>query len=253
MKRFIKPILINPDFLISGIIFLPLLYLTGAFFITLMVYLISTIILGPLTYKLIYFLESKYEVLDSKNLKNPVLILGGGHDTIEELPYNQQLTAGALGRVIEGLRLFKTSESKTLILSGPSLVVNFPTQAEIQAKMLIEISEIGYEKILKLNNPKTTEEEADAYAQAMGSISPILVTKAIHMHRAVLTFNSIGIQVLPAPCNFIIKKNNQSWSNWLIPAFSQAHHLGELLKESIGLMYLVIKSKLSPKPVLSKV
>lgn len=253
MKKFIKFLLINPDLFISLLIYLPLFYLIGEFFITLIIYLISCLILGPLTYNLIYLLESKYEVLDSKNLKNPVLILGGGHDTIEKLAFNQQLTLGALGRVIEGLRLFHASKTKTLILSGPSLAENFPSQAEIQAKMLSEISEIRNVNILKLNTPRTTEEEAESYAKAMGSISPILVTKAIHMHRAVFTFNNIGIQVIPAPCNFIIKKKKHTWINWLLPAFSQSHHLGELLKEAFGLMHLVIKAKLTSKPLLSKV
>ncbi|WP_170932491.1 YdcF family protein [Belliella buryatensis] len=198
-------------------------------------------------------MENKYEVLDPNGLKNPVLVLGGGHDTLNNLPYNQQLTNGALGRVVEGLRLFRASNSKTLIFSGPSLAEHHPTQAEIQAYMLSEICELSSDAILKLNTPTTTEEEAISYAQALGSISPILVTKAIHMHRAVLTFNSQGIQVIPAPCNFIVKNSKQPWFLWLVPAFSQAPYLGELLKESFGLLFLMIRIKANPKPILSKV
>jgi uncharacterized SAM-binding protein YcdF (DUF218 family) len=253
MKKFIKPILINPDFVISMVIFLPVLYLTGQGFLILMVYLLTSLILGPLTFKLIHNLERKYEVLHPKGLKNPVLVLGGGHDTIESLPYNQQLTSGALGRMMEGLRVFQESDAKTLVLSGPSLAKDHPTQAEIQSYVLGQICQLNPESILKLNTPTTTEEEAISYGKALGNITPILVTKAIHMHRAVVTFSSMGIDVIPAPCNFIVKNAKQPWSKWLIPAFSQAPYLGELLKESFGLLFLMIRIKVNPKPIFSKV
>ncbi|PRY88581.1 YdcF family protein [Mongoliibacter ruber] len=253
IKKYIKPIIINPDFIISILLFLPLFYFLQNPILIGLIYLLTCVILGPLTFFIINSIENKFDTLDEKGLSNPILVLGGGHTPDLNLPSNQQLTSGALGRVMEGLRVYHMSNSKLFVLSGCSVMPGHPTQAEIQENMLLGIGSIRPNSIIRLDDPTTTEEEAKAFQDIFGDISPILVTKAIHMPRANLTFRNLGITPIPAPCNYIFKENRIAWSKCFIPAFSHAPFLGELLKEVFGIFYLSLRSNPIPKQVLNRV
>lgn len=252
MKKFIKPLIINPDLIISLMVFVPLFLLVNNTFVIVLIYSLTCLLLGPITFSIIGYLERKFSVFDRKEIANPVLVLGGGHTPDVNLPSNQQLTSGAMGRVFEGLRVFHSSNSKTLVLSGPSLSNGHPSQAEIQENMLLGFGSIAPQAITRLDQPTTTEEEVISYQNIFGNISPILVTKAIHMPRAMKTFHLYGIHPVPAPCNFVFKEKGMEWNKWIIPAFTHTPFLGELLKEAFGILFLLFRSSTQPKQVLSK-
>jgi len=181
------------------------------------------------------------------------LILGGGHFPDHTFPSNQQLTLGALGRLTEGLRLFRCSKSNYLIMSGPSLADDFPSQAAIQSKVALELGKIPSENIILLNDHVNTEEEVLAYKSIFSFLTPVVVTKAIHLPRAVLNFQKHGINPIPAPCNFIFKHEWLNLKDLTIPSFGNAQYLGESLKEIFGLFYFKVQLLKSNKSVLQKV
>ena len=47
-----------------------------------------------------------------------IVVLGGGHVSDPRLPPNSQISAAALGRVVEGVRLHKAVPGSKLLLSG---------------------------------------------------------------------------------------------------------------------------------------
>ncbi len=60
-----------------------------------------------------------------------------------------------------------------------------------------------------LSNTLNTETEAKAFAERFkdSPVTVILVTSALHMHRAVWWFNHYGVKVIPAPCNYFVKED----------------------------------------------
>jgi uncharacterized SAM-binding protein YcdF (DUF218 family) len=196
-----------------------------------------------LPYFLIKGIESQYDVvknLTDSEVSNHILVLGGGHNPDSEILFEQQLNNSSIRRVLEGVRIFNLSKNSMLIMSGESLKDGHPSQAEIQAKVALTM---GVEKarISIIPEPKDTLEEAYFYSKKFGlHAHPIyLVTKAIHLRRAVFIFSRYGFKIIPSPAYFIHKNHQPSISWFIIPDFFLIIHFGEYLKEFIG--YLVLR------------
>ncbi|MEE1974343.1 ElyC/SanA/YdcF family protein, partial [Maribacter flavus] len=56
-------------------------------------------------------------------------------------------------------------------------------------------------EIIVLDKPKDTEEEAEAVKQTIGDAPFLLVTSASHLPRAMIFFQHVGLNPLPAPAN----------------------------------------------------
>ncbi len=196
--------------------------------------------LGPVPQWLVYSLESKYppyhyitpEVLRSS--KVDIMILGGGHTSDTALPANNQLSQTALGRITEGIRLYRQIPGSTLVVSGWA-----GESAETQASLLAQTAILlgaDSNTIRKLQTPTNTLEEAKAYYQAFGNTHTlILVTDAIHMPRAMMHFHNQGIKPIPAPTNHILKNNPHWYSRSWLPSLSNLGHSEAVINEYVGL------------------
>lgn len=254
MKKLFKSLVTDQNILISGLIFIPIFLFTPNVILFLMLYISLSLLLGPITFFMVSSLERQFPIYSISSFSNPILILGGGHFPDHTFPSNQQLTLGALGRLTEGLRLFRCSKSKYLIMSGPRLAVDFPSQAAIQSKVALDLGQIPNENIILLDYPVNTEEEVLAYKRIFSVLTPVVVKKAIHLPRAVFNFRKHGIDPIPAPCNFIFKNKKLTLKDFIISSISNAPYLGECLKEIFGLIYFNIQSlksfKSMPKEVI---
>ena len=63
-----------------------------------------------------------------------IVVLGGGHVSDPRLPANSQISAAALGRVVEGVRLYKAIPGSKLLLSGGAVFDPVP-EAEVMAQI----------------------------------------------------------------------------------------------------------------------
>ena len=63
-------------------------------------------------------------------------MLGGGHVSDPRLPANSQISAAALGRVVEGVRLYKAIPGSKLLLSGGGVFDPVP-EAEVMAQIAV--------------------------------------------------------------------------------------------------------------------
>jgi uncharacterized SAM-binding protein YcdF (DUF218 family) len=109
----------------------------------------------------------------------------------------------AQGRLAEGIRLFRQIDNSILVTSAGSLR-NKETQAEVARKAAILLG-VDSSRIITLNTPNTTMEEAGAIVKLVGTnASVIVVTDAIHMPRAMKFFKAAGLMPLAAPTNYRI-------------------------------------------------
>ena len=77
--------------------------------------------------------------------------------------------------------------------------------------------------------PSTTKEEAQAFTDKYGKeVQVIVVTNALHMPRAIKTFQEQGLKPIAAPTNFIVPKGLNSYNGFTLPTI-QSLRLSEIL------------------------
>lgn len=193
---------------------------------------------SPLPVVLIKNLEDTYPVYNGKaNSENlPVLVLGGGHTNAPSLPSSQQLSVTALSRLSEGIRIFRLTNSKQLILSGYTITGKH-SQAELMAITAIGLG-VNAKDTITLTKPATTWDEAKEFKKRFGTGKKfILVTSASHMPRAIQTFKNAGLNPVPAPANFQVKDDpNKSEYNWW-PSAKKIVYTEKALHEYVGMLY----------------
>jgi uncharacterized SAM-binding protein YcdF (DUF218 family) len=250
------------------------------------------IITRPIPVILIKNLENKYRQLTDSSIRRlpdstNIIVLGAGHSDDEKLSPNNRLSEAALGRLVEGIRIYKAMEGRrgaeakgrkgkdsgserlrdeeietrsdepersgarrsqiprsgTGSATGGKLIVSgyagrlSVSQAEVLYKTAIMLG-IDSTDIILSPLPANTKEEAEQYIKMCGPEKElIVVTSAVHMPRAVKLFKKVGVKVIPAPTNYIIKhgsvKNPSGW----IPSSENISMMEQAIHEYAGLLW----------------
>ncbi|MDD2564630.1 MAG: ElyC/SanA/YdcF family protein [Salinivirgaceae bacterium] len=193
----------------------------------------------------IQLLESQTVVLmnvpDSISaLETHIMVLGGGHSDDIRFPGVDQLNNNSLGRLSEGIRLFRTMPQSKIIVSGWG-AGSMISQAEVMAKAAMELG-VPDTCLAMLKEPWNTKDEANEYLKNFGSDHPlIIVTDALHMPRALYHFRNAGLNPIPAPTNHIIKKGSKrSYIGLIVPSGSNIQNLGRAFHEYAGLLWAMM-------------
>ena len=133
-----------------------------------------------------------------------IVVLGGGHVSDPRLPANSQISAAALGRVVEGVRLYKTIPGSKLLLSG-GVVFDPVPEAEVMAR-IAELLGVKSQDISQESDSRDTADQAEIIAKRIGRERFILVTSAAHMPRSMALFKKRGLQPIPAPTDFLVRE-----------------------------------------------
>ena len=151
-------------------------------------------------------------------------------------------------RIIYGAKLYKMGKAPLIIPSGGRIPWqnsnNNLSEADDIEKLLL-LFDIPGSSIIKEGNSYNTHDNAvntKKILQQLNIDRVILVTSAFHMPRAVKVFRKQGIEVIPAPTDFLVSQEqpekNQNWQNMLlqiIPNSSSIDKTTLALKEYIGL------------------
>lgn len=167
-----------------------------------------------------------------------IILLGGGilrelNDPEMEIPNPD---GDMYGRILAAARLQKKLHLPIIVSGG--WLRDFPIPiAEIARQILIEMG-VKSDSIIMDKTSRDTYENARntvRICRRLGYSRPILVTSAFHMKRAVMSFKSFNMDVLPYPTNFRVKKNDgYRWSEYLPSGFKDTWIA---LHEYIGLIY----------------
>ncbi len=168
-----------------------------------------------------------------------VLVLGAGHADDASLTEVNQLTGEALARLTEGIRIFNNLDSAVMVFSGYSVHSVMPHSRIMQiASIDLGVMPASTEILAPATS---TEEEARAYLEKFGSESTlILVTSAFHMKRAMRIFRGVGLNPIPAPTNFMIKR--YPGATWDLLGYGNFYKVQVSLHEYIGLLYYWVKN-----------
>lgn len=204
-------------------------------FITLLV-----LSLDPVATRLAATLESQYPVYQQQPIAY-IHVLGSGHTSVDSLPITSQLSAAALARTTEGVRIFKLNPTAKLIFSGYG-GGDTNSNAEMNARLAIALGVPKSAIILLKNSRDTIEEAIDSKVITQGD-SFALVTSATHMPRAMKIFQRQGLSPIPAPTAHVSKI--RSGQRPLHHYFPRARHLDvteKVVHEWLGLAWLSLKN-----------
>lgn len=190
---------------------------------------------------LVGWLEKKYTPIDLESInksgqKVDILVLGSGHTADPDLPPLGQLSATALQRLTEGIRILERIPESHLILSGYG-----DESAKSQAEVMFEAAlslQVPAESMSLQSEPTTTEEEASTYAaNHPEDHTLILVTSASHMPRAMSLFKKKGLSPTPAPTAFEVVKDPEEPFEWDIFSARNFSKVEMALHEYVGMMW----------------
>jgi uncharacterized SAM-binding protein YcdF (DUF218 family) len=185
---------------------------------------ISRQILTPLEHRyppLLYPEKISWQGQKSETSPKWIVVLGGGHVSDPRLPVNSQINAAPLGRMVEGVRLYRTIPGSKLLLSGGGVFDPVP-EAEVMGQIAVLLG-VKPQDVMLEKDSRDTADEAEIIAKMIGREKFILVTSAAHMPRSMALFKKWGMQPIPAPVDFLVREG--PWPDFA-RFFPQATSLG---------------------------
>jgi uncharacterized SAM-binding protein YcdF (DUF218 family) len=171
-----------------------------------------------------------------------IVVLGGGHRSDLSLPANSQISAAALGRVVEGVRLHQVIPGSTLLLSGGAVFDPVP-EAEVMARVAVLLG-VKPRNIILESDSRNTAEEAEIIAKMIGRERCILVTSAAHMPRTMALFRKRGLEPIPAPTDFLAPNAPSSGPGRFLPGVGSLGQTQTALHEYLGLAWAWLRGEI---------
>ncbi len=173
-----------------------------------------------------------------------IVVLGGGLEPA--LPPRRWVELREPGtRILYAAKLYREGKAPLVIVSGGAARPGAPPEAANMAEIL-KFAGVPESAIVQETNSLNTYENAlnvRTILASRGIHRILLVTSAIHMPRALLVFEHQGIEVLPAPADFIATAQGLEESNHsleaiainLVPDAVSMEWSSRAIKEYVGL------------------
>jgi len=197
---------------------------------------------------LIHDLESRFAEVAPADAPatGAIVVLGGGlHPYDPGRRLAPQMNAAG-DRLLEAARLYRAGKAPLVIATGASVAggAELP-QADAAARLLVEVG-VPREAILGEPRSRTTWEDARYVKEllaARGIRDVLLVTSALHMPRALATFERFGVRAIPVPTDFEADAAPAGLSGWL-PDVTSLDMTTNVLKEYEGALVYALRARL---------
>ncbi|WP_436875999.1 envelope biogenesis factor ElyC [Siccibacter turicensis] len=196
--------------------------------------------LQPVADGLLRPIEDRYPTLHTSEPVKHIVVLGGGYTWNPDWAPSSNLINNSLPRVTEGVRLWLANPGATMIFTGAPARTNPVSTAEAGARVAESLG-VPRSRIVTLDTPKDTEEEAAAVAATIGSQPFILVTSASHLPRAMIFFRQQGLNPIPAPANQLAIDSPLNFWERMIPSPNWLMHSDRVGYETLGRVWQWLK------------
>lgn len=164
-----------------------------------------------------------------------IVVLGGGHASDPQLPVNSQISQPALGRVVEGVRLYRAIPGSKLLMSGGGAFDPVP-EARVMAEIALSLGVKSQDLRLE-DASRDTADEAAVIAAMLHGQPIILVTSAAHMPRAMALFAKRGMHPLPAPADYLYRVPQRPAPGEYFPRADSLKWMEAAVHEYLGLAW----------------
>ena len=154
----------------------------------------------PFSNFLVQNLENQYPKYDYRHDVKYIHVLGNGHNTDETQPISSHVSDGGTKRVLEGVIIHKKIPNSKIIFTGYAGGTDV-ANAVMNSRLAIALG-VKKEDMIINGDPTDTREEAEFMKTLVGSEPFVLVTSATHMPRAMMLFQSLGLNPIAAPTAF---------------------------------------------------
>lgn len=199
--------------------------------------------------KFVSTLEWQYFPLDPVPTADAIVVLGGATAPASApRPWVEVLEAG--DRILYGARLYNQARAPKLILSGGRVSWrgdsggSSPSEADDmkQFAMAMNVPESAIVLEGKSLNTRQNAVNVKKILDEQSIESVLLVTSAIHMPRSVAIFKKLGIDVIPAPTDYLVptkafKAVNSTWQGRILSLLPDSEAIARFtraLKEYVG-------------------
>lgn len=241
ISAFLLPIPIGVFLLFLALYFLLInSYTKAKIFLTLGFLWFVLLSFQPISNAIINPLENSHKALLDIPKVEYVLVLGSGHNTNENLSITSQVSSVANVRINEGIRIFKTIEQKDenakIIFSGyKGFDKNYHSFMASQLALSLGVNK---DKIIELEKPADTRQEAIEMKKIVREKAFILVTSASHMKRSILLFKKQGLNPIAAP-TYHLADESKSYSS--IFSSENLYKVKVAFHEYLGLLWSYIR------------
>jgi len=181
------------------------------------------------------------------------IILLGGSTRVPTPPRNTVEITESGDRVLYAAHLYKEGKAPVIIATGGRItwLQNAPPEADSMKNLLIEIG-VPESAIIEETQALNTYENAlytKKILEKRGIKQSLLVTSASHMPRSLRVFQKQGIDVIPAPTDFLVTQLDweqlqmtpQATLFNLLPSAENLKQTTQALKEYLGLIVYWLK------------
>jgi len=192
----------------------------------------------PVAHLLAHSLEKRYPVPE-KVQGDVIILLGGGiNDRVPDMTGVGTPSNGMLARIVTAVRLQKRLDLP-VIISGGKVYESVSNMAPIVRRFLIDLG-VDSRQIMIESRSRDTFENAGytkAICRRQGFSKPILITSALHLSRAVMLFEHVGLKVIPFPAGFTTRTDpGYAWQDFR-PSASSMVLLAGAIHEYLGIFY----------------
>ena len=253
LKKVISPLL-NPLSVSLLIALVGLLFLwftrrqkTGKVLVT-----ISTLLLGFFSYgvvsgMLVKPLEQEYPPITDFQAYEGIkwiVVLGGGSSVDPSLPPSTYLSGASLYRLLEGVYLYNRVPGSKLIVTGRSGFEGITPMAEVMGDVAKEWG-VEPEDIVLETKAKDTKDHPIYVKEIVGKDRFVLVTSASHMPRAVALFGKHGMDPIPAPTEYMVKKREGGVKpGMFFPGTGSLEKTGRAIHEYLGMVWAWVRGQI---------
>jgi uncharacterized SAM-binding protein YcdF (DUF218 family) len=170
-----------------------------------------------------------------------VVVLGGGNGESPGMSANNLLSASALARIMEAVRILRVLPAAKLIVSGPG-GEDHASHAVVLARAA-QAYGITSDRILYIDQARDTEEEAHAVHKLAAGARVALVTSAWHMPRSVALCRAVGVNVLPCPADFKSHRRDRVDFDDFLWEVSSLERSTVAIRERIGYLWIWLRGK----------
>ena len=195
--------------------------------------LFSDLLLRPLEYRYLPLLAD-----GEAGLRPPVkwiVVLGGGHFRDERMPPTSQMSATALARLVEGVRLHRLLPGSKLVTSGGGVGAQ-ATEAYIMAEAAKALG-VDPDDIVLEPNSRDTKDQAAFVREVVGDEPFILVTSAYHIPRSVALFRRQGLDPIPAPVGYMVRPYRGFQRSMIYPGAAAMTRSERAFYERLGMLW----------------
>ncbi|WP_130834589.1 envelope biogenesis factor ElyC [[Erwinia] mediterraneensis] len=218
---------------------------TGKILLSLSWLLLLLLSLQPVADRLLLPLEKHYPTWNSDAPVDYIVVLGGGYTFNPEWAPSSNLVGNSLPRVAEGVRQWRRHPTATLIFTGAAAGQNPVSNARVAALVAQSLG-VPADHILVLDQPRDTQQEAQAVKAVIAQHAFLLVTSANHLPRAMRFFQAQRLNPLPAPANQLAITSPLNWWEKVIPSPLWLSHSERAWYESLGSLWQWLTAKEVP-------